>query len=78
MHTYCHVSFVTDQKHQHQIFESGWITHKINTTNELQEMDTLSQIRSSPTQYLQKNVPDKTAKSTVGKVINQWLSWLIS
>jgi len=49
MDTYCHVSFVIDQKHQHRV-----ITHKINTTNDLQEIDTLSQIRSSPTQYLQK------------------------
>jgi hypothetical protein len=43
MDTYCHVSYVIDQKQQHQILESVWITHKINTTNELQEMDTLCQ-----------------------------------
>jgi len=78
MDTYCHVSFVIDQKHQHQIFELGWITLKINTTNELQEMDTLSQIRYSPTQYLQKYVPDQTAKSSVGKVTYQFLSRLVS
>lgn len=78
MDTHCHVSFVIDQKHEHQSFESGWITHKINATNELQEMDTLSQIRSSPTPYLQKCVPDQNAKSTVGKVTYQLLSWLVS
>jgi hypothetical protein len=78
MDTYCHISFVIDQNHQHQIFESGWITLKINTTNEPQEMDTLRQIRSSPTQYLQKYVPDQTAKSNVGKVIYQLLSRLVS
>lgn len=78
MDTYCHVSFFIDQKHQHQIFESGWITHKINTANELQEIDTLSQIRSSPTHYLQEYVPDQTAKSIVGKVTYQLLSWLVS
>jgi len=69
-------SFVTAQKHQ--IFQSGWITHKINTTNELQKMDTLSQIRSSSTHYLQKYVPDQTAKSTVGKGTYLLLSWLAS
>lgn len=42
MDTYCHDSFVIDQKDQHLTFASGWITHKINKTNELQEMGTLS------------------------------------
>jgi hypothetical protein len=53
-------------------------SHFINTTNELQEIDTLNQIRSSPTQYLQKYFPDQTAKSRVGKVTYKLLSRLVS
>jgi hypothetical protein len=44
----------------------------------MQEMDTLSQIRSSPTLYLQKYVPDQTVKSNMGKVTYQLLSLLVS
>jgi hypothetical protein len=52
MDTYCNVSVVKSQKHQHQILESGWITQQINTTNKLQEMDTLNKIHYSSIQYL--------------------------